>query len=70
MKFLVDAAQTLGHIPFDNEKVNADFISFTGHKGLLGITGVGGYYINPQINIRPLKVGGTGVLSELLVQPA
>lgn len=70
VKFLVDAAQTLGHIPFDNEKVNADFISFTGHKGLLGITGVGGYYINPQINIRPLKVGGTGVLSELLVQPA
>lgn len=36
----------------------------------MGITGVGGYYINPQINMRPLKVGGTGVLSELLVQPA
>ena len=70
VRFLVDAAQTLGHIPFDNEKVKADFISFTGHKGLLGITGVGGYYINPQINMRPLKVGGTGVLSELLVQPA
>lgn len=68
-RFLVDASQTIGHIPIDNKKINADFIAFTGHKALMGITGVGGYYINPEIEIRPLKVGGTGVLSELLVQP-
>ncbi|MBA5934512.1 aminotransferase class V-fold PLP-dependent enzyme [Weissella confusa] len=69
VKFLIDASQTAGHIPIDNQRIKADFIAFTGHKALLGISGVGGYYINPEIKIRPLKVGGTGVLSELLVQP-
>lgn len=68
--FLVDASQSLGHIPFDNEKIKADFIAFTGHKALLGFSGIGGYYIKPNIQIEPLKVGGTGVLSELVCQPA
>lgn len=70
VRFLIDASQTVGHINIDNEVIKADFIAFTGHKALLGISGVGGYYINPEIQIRPIKVGGTGVLSELLVQPA
>ncbi|MED4130172.1 aminotransferase class V-fold PLP-dependent enzyme [Shouchella miscanthi] len=67
--FLVDTSQTAGHICIDNDKISADFIVFTGHKGLLGCTGIGGFYINPEVNINPLKVGGTGVLSELLSQP-
>lgn len=67
--FLVDASQSLGHELFNNANVQADFIAFTGHKALLGTTGIGGCYINPSLDVRPLKVGGTGVLSELLVQP-
>lgn len=69
IKFLLDASQSIGHIPIDNQKIKADFIAFTGHKALNGITGVGGFYINPEVEIRSFKVGGTGVLSELLVQP-
>lgn len=67
VKFLLDTSQSIGHIPIDNQKIKADFIAFTGHKSLFGITGIGGYYINPKVEIRPFKVGGTGVLSELLV---
>lgn len=66
---LVDISQTAGHINVDNQVLKADFLAFTGHKGLMGIQGIGGLYINPEILISPLKVGGTGVLSELLVQP-
>ncbi|MED1562294.1 cysteine desulfurase [Alkalihalobacillus alcalophilus ATCC 27647 = CGMCC 1.3604] len=67
--FLIDTSQTAGHIHIDNKNILADFIVFTGHKGLLGCTGIGGFYINPEVQINPLKIGGTGVLSELLSQP-
>lgn len=69
IKFLVDISQTAGHIKIDNSKIGADFLAFTGHKALLGLPGIGGFYINPEIDLTPLKVGGTGVLSELLEQP-
>lgn len=67
---LLDVSQTAGHITINHEELNADFLAFTGHKGLLGIQGIGGAYINPDIPLKPLMVGGTGVLSELLVQPS
>lgn len=69
IKFLVDISQTAGHIKIDNSKIKADFLAFTGHKALLGLPGIGGFYINSEIDLTPLKVGGTGVLSELLEQP-
>ena len=46
-----------------------DILCFTGHKGLMGPQGTGGICIRPQISIRPLKSGGTGVLSFLKEQP-
>ncbi|HHU65183.1 aminotransferase class V-fold PLP-dependent enzyme [Streptococcus sp.] len=69
IKFLVDISQTAGHIKIDNSKIQADFLAFTGHKALLGVPGIGGFYINPKVDLPPFKVGGTGVLSELLEQP-
>lgn len=67
---LIDMSQTLGHIEIDNNNLEADFIVFTGHKALKALSGIGGFYINPKhTSISPLKVGGTGVLSELLSQP-
>lgn len=67
--FLVDASQTAGIIPIDVRKMNISVLCFTGHKGLLGPQGTGGIYVAPEINIRPLIVGGSGVQSYLKTQP-
>ncbi len=67
--FLVDAAQSAGIHPIDAQAMNIDFLAFPGHKGLMGPQGTGGLYIREGIDITPLKHGGTGSFSELLVQP-
>lgn len=67
--FMVDSAQTAGILELDVDKQCIDFLTFTGHKGLLGPQGTGGIYIRPGLQIRPLKEGGTGSLSESLEQP-
>lgn len=67
--FLVDTAQTAGCLPVDAAEMNADFIAFSGHKGLMGPLGTGGLYVkNPDL-LRPLVTGGTGSMSESLIQP-
>ena len=66
---LVDAAQTGGVYPIDVEAMGIDFLAFTGHKGLLGPQGTGGLYVREGLDIRPLKRGGTGSLSEQEDQP-
>ena len=69
--FLVDAAQTLGHIPLDVQQDCIDFLAFPGHKGLLGPLGTGGLYIRPGMEkrMRTSREGGTGSLSEQDHQP-
>ncbi len=69
--FLLDAAQTLGHVPLDVRALGIDLVAFPGHKGLLGPLGTGGLYIAPGLEARidPLREGGTGSRSELDVQP-
>lgn len=66
---LVDASQSAGAIPIDCKNWNIDLLAFTGHKSLFGMQGIGGLYIRDGIQLRPLKVGGTGILSEFLLQP-
>ena len=66
---LVDAAQTAGCRPIDVMEDAVDFLAFTGHKGLMGPQGTGGFYIRQGLSIRPLKRGGTGSLSEKTEQP-
>lgn len=69
--FLVDAAQTLGHVPVDVQRDCIDLLAFPGHKGLLGPLGTGGLYIRPGIeqHMRTSREGGTGSVSERDTQP-
>jgi cysteine desulfurase/selenocysteine lyase len=67
--FIVDGAQTAGHIPVDLGKLPVDAYVFTGHKGLLGIPGTGGFYLQDPESIAPLRYGGTGTDSFSLFQP-
>ncbi|KAA8670507.1 aminotransferase class V-fold PLP-dependent enzyme [Clostridium sp. MT-14] len=67
--FLVDSAQTAGAYPIDVQKDNIDILAFTGHKSLFGPTGTGGFLLNCDTNIRPLKSGGTGEDSKNPYQP-
>lgn len=67
--FVVDGAQTAGHIPVDLGALPVDAYAFTGHKGLFGITGTGGFYIRDPAEVAPVRVGGTGTDSFSLFQP-
>jgi cysteine desulfurase / selenocysteine lyase len=67
---LLDASQSLGHLPVNAHELNADLIAFTGHKGLRGPAGAGGLYVAPQIELEQMLVGGTGVRSDLRLHPA
>ena len=44
-------------------------IVFTGHKGLLGIPGTGGFYLRDPEAIAPVRFGGTGTDSFSLLHP-
>ncbi|MCI0476816.1 MAG: aminotransferase class V-fold PLP-dependent enzyme [Anaerolineales bacterium] len=61
--FAIDASQSAGKIPIDVEAQFLDVVVFTGHKSLLGPTGIGGLYVRPGIEIRHTRAGGTGVRS-------
>jgi cysteine desulfurase / selenocysteine lyase len=60
----VDIAQTAGMLPIDMEDMQADILCFTGHKSLMGPTGIGGMYVREEVDVAPLRYGGTGVRSE------
>jgi len=61
--FVVDASQTAGALPIDMEEMCIDILCFTGHKGLMGPQGTGGLCAARSVDIRPLKVGGSGIKS-------
>jgi cysteine desulfurase/selenocysteine lyase len=61
--FAIDASQSAGKIPIDMEEQYLDVVAFTGHKSLLGPTGIGGLYVREGITIRHTRAGGTGVRS-------
>ena len=61
---VLDVAQTAGMFPIDMEAMNVDVVCFTGHKSLMGPSGIGGMYVRDGIEIAPLRYGGTGVRSE------
>ena len=67
--FLVDASQSAGAIPIDVVKMNIDLLAFPGHKSLLGPTGTGALYVSETVSPRPVRSGGTGVFSEVRLQP-
>jgi cysteine desulfurase/selenocysteine lyase len=61
--FAVDTSQTAGKVDIDVRRDNVDVLAFTGHKSLLGPTGIGGLYVGEDITIRHTRAGGTGVRS-------
>ncbi len=61
--FIVDASQSAGAIPIDMKAMNIDVLVFTGHKCLMGPTGIGGSYIMDHVPVRYTRFGGTGVRS-------
>lgn len=64
--YVVDAAQTAGILPIDMERDNIDILCFTGHKGLYGPQGSGGFIfreVGTAKLISPLIHGGTGSIS-------
>ncbi len=66
---VVDATQTLGAYPVSFGEFPNVFVVFTGHKGLLGPQGTGGFYIPEGFELDPLMRGGTGSNSESDIQP-
>ncbi|MCS8563677.1 cysteine desulfurase [Pediococcus pentosaceus] len=56
---VLDAAQAVGHLPLDVQKLDADFLAFSGHK-MYGPTGVGVLYGKRNLleQVEPLRFGG------------
>ena len=69
--FVVDAAQSAGHLPIDVRADHIDLLAAPGHKALLGPTGTGFLYLRPGMErrVRTVREGGTGSISEQPVQP-
>lgn len=65
--FVIDAAQSVGALPIDFEKLGADFVAMPGHKGLLGPMGTG-LLLCGRLP-RPFLMGGTGSESESQTMP-
>ncbi len=63
---VADLSQSAGVIPLHLEEDQVDIGVFTGHKGLRGPQGTGGFYIREGLHVRPLFYGGTGKDSERL----
>ena len=61
--FLVDASQTAGLFPIDMQEMHIDILCITGHKSLMGPQGVGAMLVREGLAVRPLKVGGSGILT-------
>ncbi|WP_296401123.1 aminotransferase class V-fold PLP-dependent enzyme [uncultured Acidaminococcus sp.] len=69
LTFIVDASQTAGVLPIDMAAQHIDILCFTGHKSLMGPQGTGGLCLGEGVNLRPWKVGGTGVQTYSRSQP-
>jgi len=61
--FLVDASQSAGAVPIDVVDMQIDALAFTGHKCLMGPTGIGGSYVSKELPVKGTRFGGTGVRS-------
>ena len=69
--FVLDSAQTAGLYPISFKDLNLDILAFTGHKGLMGPQGIGGFCIQPSLakKMLPIFEGGTGSKSDHEYQP-
>jgi len=72
LRFFVDSAQTAGVLDIDMQSMQIDALAFTGHKGLLGPQGTGGFILADglEAEVEPLIAGGTGSISHTEEIPA
>ncbi|MCG6871057.1 MAG: aminotransferase class V-fold PLP-dependent enzyme [Gammaproteobacteria bacterium] len=68
-RLVVDSAQTAGVLPVEMDAWGVDVLTFTGHKGLFGPSGIGGLVVRDGLELPPPRVGGTGVDSNGHFQP-
>ena len=61
--FAIDSSQTAGVVPINMTEMNIDVLAFTGHKAMMGSTGIGGLCVRKYLEIRQTRAGGTGVRS-------
>ena len=66
---LVDAAQSAGFTESNIDSLGITIWCASGHKGLMGLPGVGLLYVSPEVELDPLIAGGTGSGSEELAMP-
>ena len=66
LTFIVDSAQEAGIFPISMKEMCIDVLAFTGHKGLLGPQGIGGFLVSEEVakQMEPLITGGTGSISD------
>lgn len=67
---LVDAAQTAGYRPIDMQALGIHLLAAPGHKGLFGPQGTGILCVAPEVDLHPIREGGTGYNSTACEQPA
>jgi len=57
---VLDVTQTAGLLPIRMDEWGVSAVAFTGHKSLLGPTGIGGLVLSPTLDVRTTRFGGTG----------
>ena len=63
LTFVVDGSQGAGSVNMDMQALGVDVYVFTGHKCLMGPTGIGGSYVREGVTVGQTRFGGTGVRS-------
>ncbi len=69
MIFLVDGAQSCGHLKIDIKENNIDYLTVAGHKGFYAPQSIGCLIMNDSFRPQPILFGGTGTNSLELFQP-
>ncbi len=67
--FVIDTCQSAGVFPIHMDAWGIDVVTFTGHKSLFGPMGIGGMIVREDLDVRPCRVGGTGIDSIDPYQP-
>ena len=69
LTLLFDFSQAAGNIEIDLNGFKKCMAAFSGHKSLLGPQGTGVLYVSPDLELKTVLQGGTGSMSEILIQP-
>ena len=67
--FLVDCAQSAGHVKIDMQKYHIDMLALAPHKALYSPQGIGVFAFGVRAKVMPIRFGGTGTSSIDILQP-